>query len=285
MDVSRPFRDAPAPVVVLPARATRRPVLFVSAHSGNFYPDSFLEASRLDPLTLRNSEDGLVDKLFADAPDFGANLIAATFPRAFCDANREAWELDPQMFEDRLPSWVTTSSPRLEAGLGTIARVVSSGERIYRRKLRFAEAEARVRDCWVPFHDRLRAEIEETRHLFGHCLVIDCHSMPGRYAPPAQLADFVLGDAHGRSCGAALVRGVTEVLRAKHYRVHHNTPYAGGYITRHYGRPAEGVEVLQIEISRALYLDEVRRDRLAGFEIFRRDISRLIAIITDMDKR
>lgn len=274
----------PPPVVVSPASAARVPVLFVSAHSGRLYPESFLQASRLAPLTLRNSEDGLVDELFAEAPAFGAPLLAATFPRAFCDANREAWELDPDMFEGRLPPWVTTKSPRIAAGLGTIARVVSSGERIYRRKLSFDEAERRVREFWEPFHARLQAEIDETLRRFGRCLLIDCHSMPGRYAPPAQAADFVLGDAYGQACEAALTQHATAVLEGMRYRVHRNAPYAGGYITRHYGRPAQGVQALQIEISRALYLDEISRERLAGFGPLQRDMSRLIEALVNVEK-
>ena len=149
------------------------------AHSGRNYPADFVAAARLDALTLRRSEDGFVDELFAAAPAYGAPLLAATFPRAFCDANREPWELDPGMFEERLPPWVNTASARVGAGLGTIARIVASGEAIYRRKLRFAEAERRVRLYWEPFHTALRDLVAATRQQFGACLLVDCHSMPG----------------------------------------------------------------------------------------------------------
>src|ERR1700758_3152218 len=142
----------PDPVVVLRPTQQTVPLVFASPHSGRCYPDELLAASRLDSLSLRRSEDSFVDELFAAAPGQGAPLLAATFPRAWCDVNREPWELDPSMFADRLPSWVNTGSARVGAGLGTIARVVASGEAIYREKLSFAEAERRITDCWQPFH-------------------------------------------------------------------------------------------------------------------------------------
>jgi N-formylglutamate deformylase len=165
----------PAPVVVLRPAQQTIPVIFASPHSGRSYPDDLLAAARLDALSLRRSEDSFVDELFAAAPDHGAPLLAATFPRAYCDANREPWELDPAMFADKLPPWVNTTSARVGAGLGTIARVVASGEAIYRGKLSFADAERRVNTCWQPFHDALGELIAQTRAEFGYCLLIDCH--------------------------------------------------------------------------------------------------------------
>ena len=178
------------------------PLVFASAHSGRRYPEAFLAAARLDRFAVRRSEDSFVDELFAAAPAHGAPLLAATFPRAYCDANREAWELDPAMFDEALPAWVNTASPRVGAGLGTIARVVATGEPIYRGKLRFADAEARVRGLWQPFHDALRGLIETTRARFGRCLLIDCHSMPSAAPQPRGAVDAILGDAHGTSCAA-----------------------------------------------------------------------------------
>jgi len=255
------------------------PLVFASAHSGRDYPAGFVAAARLDALALRRSEDGFVDELFAGAPEHGAPLLAATFPRAFCDANREAWELDPGMFEERLPPWVNTASARVSAGLGTIARVVASGESIYREKLRFAEAERRVRSCWEPFHATLRALVDETRRHFGLCLLVDCHSMPGNCTVPHPPADIVLGDGHGTTCSPAVVRRAEQVLSGLGYRVRRNDPYAGGYITRHYGKPREAVHALQVEVYRPLYMDEARMARLAGFEAVQRDMTTLVAAL------
>ena len=259
------------------------PLVFASPHSGNRYPPEFLAQSRLDPLALRRSEDSFVDELFAAAPGFGAPLLAAEFPRVFCDVNREPWEMDPQMFEGPLPAWVNSSSPRVQAGLGTIARIVTSGEAVYRGRLTFAEAEDRVRRHWQPYHEALNALIEETRSAFGVCILVDCHSMPAHPAQAANPPDFVLGDAHGTTCAQRVTRTAEEVLQGMGYRVRRNDPYAGGYVTRHYGRPRENVHALQIEVARSLYMDERLIERRPGMAALTRDLSRLVARLAATD--
>ena len=270
--------DAPFSLVTPDVQTV--PLVFVSAHSGRRYPAAFLAAARLDPLALRRSEDSFVEELFEAAPRLGAPLLAAHFPRAYCDPNREAWELDPEMFDEALPPWVNTTSARVGAGLGTIARIVGSGEAIYRQKLRFVDAETRVRGCWEPFHAALRDMIDATRARFGTCLVIDCHSMPGASLAPRTPADFVLGDAHGTACAPRATRLVERTLVDLGYSVRRNDPYAGGFITRHYGRPREAVHALQIEICRTLYMDESRIERSKRFDQLRRDMTRLIATLS-----
>lgn len=274
---------AAAPFAICrPARQTM-PVVFASPHSGQDYPPDFVAEARLDPLALRRSEDSFVDELFAAAPAHGAPLLAATFPRVWCDVNREPWELDPSMFDGPLPPWVNTSSPRVGAGLGTIARVVATGEAVYRRRLRFAEAEARIRACWEPYHAALAGLIAETRARFGVCLLVDCHSMPAHPAQAANPPDMVLGDAHGTACAPRATRLVEEALAGLGYRVRRNDPYAGGYVTRHYGRPREGVHALQIELARALYMDEARIERGPGLPALVRDITGLIGHLAQAD--
>jgi N-formylglutamate deformylase len=273
---------ATLPIMLSQPEQQTVPLVFASAHSGRNYSAEFVAAARLDALALRRSEDGFVDELFAAAPSFGAPLLAATFPRAFCDANRERWELDPGMFEERLPAWVNTTSPRVGAGLGMIARVVASGETIYRRKLRFAEAEQRVQLYWEPFHAALRDLVEATRRQFGVCLLVDCHSMPGHCAAPNPPADFVLGDAHGTTCAAEVTRRAEQALADQGYRVRRNDPYAGGYITRHYGRPRESLHALQIEVCRSLYMDETGMTKLPAFDGMQRAITALIAALADL---
>src|SRR5215212_11750293 len=183
------------------------PLVLASPHSGADYPSGLLAASRLDPVTLRRSEDSFVNDLFGAAPKLGAPLLAARFPRAYLDVNREPWELDPTMFSDALPNYVNSRSPRVRMGLGTIARVVASGEEIYARKLRFAEARIRVEMLYHPYHQALRKLVLDTQAAFGGCLLIDCHSMPsaasevGGQGP----ADIVLGDCHGTSCAPEIV--------------------------------------------------------------------------------
>jgi N-formylglutamate amidohydrolase len=259
------------------------PVIFTSAHSGRAYSADLMSGVRLCALSLRRSEDCFVDELFRAAPACGAPLLAANFPRAFCDANREAWELDQTMFADRLPDWVNTTSSRVSAGLGTIAKVVASGEAIYSAKLPFAEAERRIHTYWRPFHDALARLIKEIKSRFGYCLVIDCHSMPSSgqgKRGTARPVDFVLGDLHGSACASPVTRAAETLLSSKGYLVRRNDPYAGGFITRHYGRPGDDVHVLQIEIARALYMDETRIERLPEFLFVERQIADLVAALT-----
>jgi len=285
MDVPAALPDAEAitPLRLLTPERPFAPVVFTSAHSGRAYSADLMAGVRLCPLTLRRSEDCFVDDLFAAAPAHGAPLLAANFPRAFCDANREAWELDPAMFTDPLPDWVNSGSSRVSAGLGTIAKVVASGEPIYAVKLPFAEAERRIYTYWHPFHDTLGRLIGDIKDRFGYCLVIDCHSMPSSgqgKRGASRPVDFVLGDLHGSACASRVTRAAEAVLGGKGYLVRRNDPYAGGFITRHYGRPAGDVHVLQIEIARALYMDEARIERLPGFPAIQQEITDLIAAIT-----
>lgn len=265
-----------------PAQQTS-PLVFASPHSGRDYSEDFLAAARLDAVALRRSEDAFVDELFAAAPDCGAPLLAARFPRAWCDANREAWELDPSMFDGPLPNWVNSGSPRVGAGLGTIARVVATGEPIYRQRLSFGEAERRVRSSWEPYHAALSALISETRARFGVCVLIDCHSMPNHLHHAAEPPDFVLGDAHGTACSPRATRAAEAILQGLGYRVRRNDPYAGGYITRHYGRPRENIHALQIEMARPLYMDEARIQPNKQFPKLKANLDRFIGEMTKID--
>ena len=250
------------------------PLVFASPHSGDRYPPAFIDASRLDPLGLRRSEDSFVDALFAAAPDHGAPLLRALFPRAFIDANREPYELDPSMFAEALPSYANTRSSRVAAGLGTIAKVVSSGYEIYRDKLSLAEAMGRIESYYRPYHRTLEALVETTRARFGGCVLIDCHSMPsvgGPMDPDAGhgRADFILGDCFSSSCAEFVAQTVERTLRDRGYRVVRNKPFAGGYTTRHYGRPAEGRHALQIEINRGLTWTRQTSAAMAGSRVSR----------------
>ncbi len=280
---SLPVADEASPVRLLAPERPFAPVIFTSAHSGRIYSADLMSGVRLGALSLRRSEDCFVDELFGAAPAHGAPLLAANFPRAFCDANREAWELDPNMFTDRLPDWVNTTSTRVSAGLGTIAKVVASGESIYAAKLNFAEAERRISTYWRPFHDTLAQLIADIRTRFGYCLVIDCHSMPSNTPGKrtgVRPVDFVLGDLHGVACASRVTRMVENLLCGKGFLVRRNDPYAGGYITKQYGRPADDVHVLQIEIARSLYMDEARIERSRAFPVVQQQMSDLVAAIT-----
>jgi len=262
------------------------PMVFSSPHSGRSYSETFLSASRLDALTLRRSEDSFVEELFAAVPAQGGALIAAEFPRAWCDVNRERWELDPDMFEDSLPDWVNSASPRVAAGLGTIARVVSTGAAIYGRRLRFADAEQRVAACWDPYHAALNGLIENVQARFGACVLVDCHSMPAHACSDRRpVPDIILGDGYGVTCAPSLIAHAEAFLKGCGYVVRRNNPYAGGFVTRHYGQPSRGVHALQVEIARRLYMTEATLEKHAGFGRVARDMSQFAASLSQAAAR
>jgi len=272
--------DPPVFDLRLPERQTG-PVVFASPHSGSFYPPDLLAAARIGGVLLRRSEDAFVDDLFSAAPDLGAPLLRALAARAYVDVNREPFELDPTMFEDALPPYANITSPRIAAGLGCIARLVANGEEIYARKLRFAEARQRIERYYRPYHAALDGLLKSTRKRFGSCLLIDCHSMPSVAGPLEHDAggarvDFVLGDRFGKACAGDLVEKIERLLRGLDYVVARNRPYSGGFVTQHYGRPAEGVQVLQIEINRALYMDETRVEHGPGFGALKGKLTTLV---------
>jgi N-formylglutamate amidohydrolase len=254
------------------------PLVLASPHSGTEYSPEFLAASRLDPKALRRSEDSFVDELFGAAPRLGAPLLSACFPRAFVDANREAYELDPSMFADALPKFVNAQSPRVRMGLGTIARIVANGEEIYAKKLYFAEAQRRIEQLYQPYHQALRKLIQETEALFGGCLLVDCHSMPSEAGSACEKsgADIVLGDCHGVSCAPQFVEAARHFLTERGFAVAINAPYAGGFTTGHYGRPSVQRHALQIEVNRALYMDERDYQRKPYFWRLVQDLADLV---------
>jgi N-formylglutamate amidohydrolase len=240
------------------------PFVFNVPHAGAVYPASLLEASRLDALTLRRSEDAFVDELFEDVPSLGAPLMAARFPRIIIDLNREPYELDPRLFTEKLPAFANTHSIRVSAGLGTIARVVADGQDIYKKRLPLEEGLRRIETLYKPYHRALSHLVATTAKTHGHVILIDGHSMPSN-GDNAGKADIVLGDRYGASCSGVLIESVERAFRAQGLRCLRNKPYAGGYITEHYGEPGNGRHALQIEISRRLYMDERRFERLNHF--------------------
>ena len=254
------------------------PLVLASPHSGTEYPADFLAASRLDPVALRRSEDSFVDELFGAGPRLGAPLLSARFPRAYVDVNREAYELDPSMFADALPKFVNAGSPRVRMGLGTIARIVASGEEIYAKKLRFAEAQRRIERLYRHYHRALRGLVEETEALFGGCLLIDCHSMPSGTDSACERsgADIVLGDCHGVSCAPRFVEAARRLLTERGFAVAINSPYAGGFTTGHYGRPSVRRHALQIEVNRGLYMNERDYQRKPNFTRLVQDLAELV---------
>ncbi|BAT57743.1 N-formylglutamate amidohydrolase [Variibacter gotjawalensis] len=257
------------------------PLVFNSPHSGRTYPAAFLRQSRLEMNALRRSEDTFVDELFETAVRRGFPLMRAHFPRCYVDLNREPYELDPRMFEGRLPSFANTRSMRVAGGLGTVARVVGDAQEIYQERLPVAEAMRRIDVLYKPYHRGLRKLMLRTQRAFGTAVLVDCHSMPSssHVKDERPRADIVIGDRYGTSCAPAITLALEAAFESLGYTVNRNKPYAGGFITEHYGNPSSGLHAVQIELNRALYMDERRFERSPTFDRVRQDIDSVIGIL------
>jgi N-formylglutamate amidohydrolase len=264
------------------------PLVFASPHSGRLYPPDMMAAARLTAQDLRGSEDAFVDDLIAGAPALGVCVIRARLARAYIDLNRDAWELDPAMFEDALPDFAQGRTARVAAGLGAIARVAGEGRPIYARKLTFAEAKVRIERAHRPYHDALDRLLAQARNAHGLAVLVDWHSMPaaaarGHRARGGGPCDIVLGDRFGAACGPKLTALMEKTLEGLGYRVARNAPYAGGYTTEHYGRPTRRTHAIQVEINRALYMNETTREPTEGLERLKADIGSVTARLVETD--
>ena len=272
------------PYEILEPGDCRGPVIFNSPHSGSVYPREFLAASRLDVATLRRSEDSFVDELVLGVVARGHPLMQAHFPRCYVDVNREPYELDPRMFDGRLPSFANTRSMRVAGGLGTVARVVGDSQEIYGQRIPVDDAIRRIEWLYKPYHRALRRLFTRVHRDFGSAVLIDCHSMPSTVGAKDERprADIVLGDRYGTSCVAVVAESIEAMLRNRGYVVSRNKPYAGGFITEHYGNPAVGLHAIQLEINRALYMDERRYERSASFAALAADLAGLADCLADI---
>jgi N-formylglutamate amidohydrolase len=283
-EASLPWREAVAqeshdealgrPFVLIEPLHHTAPLVFASPHSGRRYPSELLSETRVPLMSLRRSEVVFVDELFAGAAAHGAPVLSATIARAYIDLNRDPCDLDPDMFEERPVRRGMIASAHVQAGLGAIPRISGDGQAIYRRKLSLTEAERRIVRVHRPYHDMLTALVGEAHARFGCAVLIDCHSMPSS-ARGAHGPDIVLGDRFGAACHPSITALVEATLRRMGYRVARNTPFAGGHTTQRHGRPIQRSHALQIEINRALYVDERTLERGTGFARVRADMSRL----------
>lgn len=262
-------------------------VVFASPHSGRSYSSAFLKASVLDDLAIRSSEDAFVDRLFDAVPGLGAPFLTAQTPRAFVDMNRSADELDPALVQG---VGKISHNPRIASGLGVIPRVVSNGRAIYRGKLGREEALTRVADHWRPYHDTLQRLLNESLEQFGEAILVDCHSMPhealeGLSSSGVPRADIVLGDRFGAAAHIEIVDQIESAFVSAGLRVSRNAPFAGAFITQHYGRPSRRQHVVQIEIDRGLYMDEARVAPSSDFQAFQSLLSDVAAQIVKIGHR
>ncbi len=259
----------------------RSGVIVCCPHSGRFYPDDLLCRSKLDRLALRRSEDAFVDELMAASPELGATLLLADFARAYVDLNRSPDELDPDLIHDLPAGDRRVPSPRVLAGLGVVPRTVGDGVEIYASRLSYAAAHARLKEVYEPWHAAIEGLIEAEKQAVGQSFVLDCHSMPAS-ASGLPENDIVLGDRFGASCAPIYMAEAFTFLRSKGLRVARNNPYAGGYATERYGRPAHNQHSLQIEINRSLYMVEGAMSKRSSFAHVAEILSGLVTRIVEI---
>ena len=273
----------------LPAPAWRKaerggasaPLLLTSPHSGTLYPDQMRENLKVAIEDLSRTEDAFVDELFESAPEAGASMISAVYARSYVDLNRDARELDPAMIDGKPPRASSILTPRVEAGLGCLPRVGASGREIYKKRLSPAEVESRLSNIHDSYHSEVRRELFELRETWGEAFLLDCHSMPSVQPGRRALPDIVLGDRFGSSCSSRMIGLVERTLRKMGYSVARNSPYAGGFTTRLYGRPRSGIHALQIEVNRKLYMNERTIEKSENFDIIQGDMAELTSLIAE----
>lgn len=260
-------------------------VIFASPHSGRDYPASFLRAAVLDEAEIRSSEDAFVDLLYGDAPLHGAPLLTALAPRAYLDLNRGPEEMDAALIEGVRR---VSHNPRVASGLGVVPRVVANGRAIYHGKLSLEEAHHRIANYWRPYHDALQTLIDESHATFGQAILVDCHSMPheamDNIGHGGARPDIVLGDRFGASASPAIVAQIEAAFTAAGLTVARNMPFAGAYIAQHYGRPSRRQHAVQIEIDRAIYMNEATLEPLSDFEEVRSALSEVIGQIAEIGR-
>src|SRR5882724_4041190 len=270
-----------SPFTIVEPPVWRAPIIFNSPHSGSIYPDEFLSASRIDLPGLRRSEDSFMDELIGGLSGRGFPTVTVNVPRAYVDVNREPYELDPRRCAGRLPSFANARATRVAGGLGTEPRVVGDGQEIYRERLSVDDALGRIEALYKPYHRALRRLINKAHQTFGTVVVVDCHSMPsiGVLRDEPRRPDMVIGDRYGTSCAPLLPDLVEETMTGLGYSVGRNKPYAGGFITEHYGNPASGLHTVQLELNRAIYMDERRREKGPRFAQVAADFGKLAEML------
>lgn len=264
-----------SPFMLMPAQAGGQgPLVFASPHSGQYLPQDMRADPTLDTASVNSACDVSVDQFLGRAPKTGVPLLTGQISRAYVDLNRAPHEIDPQLISDAPTDLAVSSKTR--AGYGVVPRLSGLGQPLYDRALTLAEVQARLDSVHTPYHQTLSQLMHQTRAQTGRAILIDWHSMPGRVTGVTG-ADVIVGDRYGSSCSVEVTRCLRGLFEGLGWRVGLNHPYAGGYSTQVWGRPDEGFEAIQIELSRKLYWDEAKGQAGAGWGRCQSGLNRVIA--------
>lgn len=264
------------------------PLIFDSPHSGTAYPRDFDYACAFTELEY--AEDKFVDDLFSCAPEYGASFLQAHFPRSYIDVNRAADDIDPDLLDGDWPFSDMKPSSRSDAGIGLIRRLVKPGVPVYNRMLGAKEIQNRITKYYEPYHTALEKLIDDAHYNYGQVWHINCHSMPASSARPKQPmligapapgSDFVLGDRDGRTCDPGFTRALRDFIRGMGYTVTVNDPFKGVELVDRYSNPGRGRHSVQIEINKALYMNEETHEKTSDYEALKENIESLIGFCAD----
>jgi len=273
---------APGHIIERPsASGWRGSVIFASPHSGSTYPKDLLCRAKLSPHQMRRNEDIYIDHLFQSSVAAGAPFLRAVFPRVLVDVNRAETELPIHWIEILDGAELSHPTPRAAAGLGVVPTFLSETLPIYERLPTEADVKARIEILYRPYHSALRSLIDDSLSHFGQALLVDCHSMPGFAAMGARRPDVILGDRFGTSCHPDTIALFSDLFQSAGYSVGVNYPYAGGFVTSHYGKPSDGVEAIQIEMNRDLYVNLVTLSPKSGYVKLMEDLKAITREIVD----
>jgi N-formylglutamate deformylase len=279
-----------APFIIDKPKTAPLPIIFDSPHSGKHYPDDFNYACAFND--LQTAEDHYVDDLFSAAPNHGAHFLKANFPRSYIDPNRAHDDIDHALLdEDWSGPFLATPSVRGNAGIGLIRRLIRPGIPVYNRPLTSAEIMHRIENYYHPYHDALETLIKDAHYNFGQVWHINCHSMPNETAYPrrsptlagnqSQPVDFVLGDRDCTTCSNLFTRSLRELIKSMGYTVSINDPFKGVEIIRRHSSPARGMHSLQLEINKALYMNEETGKKTQNYKKLKTDIETIITFTAD----
>jgi N-formylglutamate amidohydrolase len=259
------------------------PVVLSVPHAGRAYSAALLRGARVSKSALEALEDRLVDRLVWRAIQDGATAFVALAPRAEIDLNRDEREIDPALIAPPPPASAVLQSARTRGGLGLIPSRISGTGAIWLKRLGHDELRRRVETIHRPFHEAIAEALAAARARFGVAILLDCHSMPPRAAPPGAgpMPTLVFGDRHGTSIAPSLLAAAIAAADRMGYSSSCNSPYAGGYVVSRHGAPAAGIHALQIEIDRSAYLDPTLREAGKGFDRAARLFAALAAALAE----
>lgn len=261
-----------------PARA-EVPLVLDSPHSGHAMPADFDSIRTVDE--LREGEDMYIDELWSPAVARGVPLLAALLPRTYLDVNRSAADIDPELLD---APWPGASAPSAKSAIGKalVWRNLDAGKPIYARRLTVAEMRDRIDRVHRPYHETLRALLDDAHARFGAVWHINCHSMGAETSVLIEgvdgepRADIVLGDRDGTTCAPEFTEYVRATLAARGYEVRVNDPFKGVELVRAWSDPAAGRHSLQLEVNKRLYMDAATNAKTAGFATLQRDLMALV---------